>query len=169
MGIFQQGRESFRPDLNVYDANPYKQTEDRSGKIIAFQPEATPFFNGWQVAKKEYLKTDNYALFLDDFRFPNWINYINYPESTIFIIARHFYDFVDIIEEDGMPDFISWDFDLDLHGLDMSHVPYKTGLDCMIWLDEYCKKNNFKFPAGAVHSQSPTGAPQLVEFLNNIK
>jgi hypothetical protein len=171
---FLRGYESYKPYLDVYACNPYKQVNviknEANGVIQAYQPESVPFFNGWEAARRENEKLDGYFLFLDDFRFPNWINYIKYPESASWIIARTYYEFLDTIKENGMPKLISFDFDLDLHQLgDISHFgPYLTGLDCSNWLINHCKTNDIAPPMVAVHSQNPEGNKKITENLNNL-
>jgi hypothetical protein len=169
--IFEEGYNAFKPQINVYDGNPYKKVEEFGPRVDgipvrSFQIESVPFFNGWEKARKDYNKAETYALFLDDFRFPNWINYIQYPILSSWMIARHYYQFVEIIEKYGIPSLISWDYDLDRHGLE-DPGPYKNGLDCVKYLIQYCTKNNLKFPPSVVHSQNPIGGQEIFNFLSN--
>lgn len=165
--LFKGGQVAFNPDHNVYEINPYKRIDNFREDVQGFQIEATPFFNGWEAARRLHDKSPVYSIFLDDFRFPNWINWVPLP-STHWTITRHYYDFVSTIEQHGVPVFISWDYDLDLHGLEhIKKLEYKTGLDCAKWLVEYCEKNNIPFPRAQIHSQSPTGAPRIYEFLRD--
>jgi hypothetical protein len=101
---------------------------------------------------------------MDDFRFPNWVTWVHLPQQDNWIIARHYYDFVNIVEKNGVPRFITFDFDLDRHGLlDIKALPYKTGYDCLEWFIEYLEKTNQKFPQCAIHSANPEGSKKIYE------
>jgi hypothetical protein len=112
-----------------------------------------------------------YYLLLDDYRFPFLIWWVNLPEPTShkWVIARHYYDFIHIIENNGIPEFIAFDHDLDRHPFPVysDERPGKNGLDCANWLIDYCKKHNLKFPNCAVHSTNPTDGPKIVESITN--
>lgn len=163
--LLQQGFDAFKPGLDVYKKNPYQKLEDRGMGIQAYQPEATPFFNGWESARRRHEKIAGYALFLDDFRFPNWVNWRNYPDVSWFVV-RHFYEFVSVIEECGLPRFISFDFDLDRHNLPMTEEqPYRNGLDCAQWLVEGCEARNMILPRSTVHSTNQEYGPKISALL----
>lgn len=86
-------------------------------------------------------------MFLDDLRNP--------PDNGPWIIVRSFDEFVDWIEKNGMPDFISFDHDLG------DGVP--TGMDCAKWLVEHeLPLKNF-----AVHSANPPGRANIQGLLDN--
>lgn len=81
-------------------------------------------------------------------------------------MARHYYDFVDIITKQGLPDLVSFDFDLDLNEIFIKgEKPYMTGLDCAKWLIQYCEKNDLKLPIVAIHSANPEGAKSIHETI----
>lgn len=162
--VFKEGYEAFKPDLSVYESTPYKREEVRDGKQVAYQIEAIPFFNGWEQARKEHDKAEGYSLFLDDYRFPNWVNWVQFPPSH-WIIARHYYDFVEIINKHGLPKFVTFDHDLDLHGLNMGELPYKTGVDCAQWLIDYCEANSLLFPNCAIHSTNQICGPRIYNLI----
>ena len=67
-------------------------------------------------------------LYLDDVR---------NPKTEGWEIVRNYDDFVNYINENGLPDEISFDHDL---GEDVS----KTGYDCAKWLCEYCWGNGIQ-------------------------
>lgn len=168
--IFKLGRYSFKSHLNVFDVNPYNIMEDRGMNIAALQPEATPFFNGWESARKEREKKDGYSLFLDDFRFPSHVTWVYLPLSDNWIITRHSQEFIDIIEKNGLPRFISFDFDLDRHGLTLNKgVLYLTGAETAKWLGEYCIKNQLDLPRYAIHSTNKDGYEQIAKILKNYR
>jgi hypothetical protein len=161
---FKQGYESFKPYLNLLDTNPYKRVDDwKEGQIKTFQPEHLQFYNGWETARQE-AQGIKYSLFLDDFRYVEWVSWIAYPAGPSWYMSRHYYDFVETIEEKGLPDLVSFDYDLDLNDIFIKgEKPYKTGLDCAKWLIEYCEKNKLPFPRAAVHSTNIEGSKAIYE------
>lgn len=99
-----------------------------------------------------------YALFLDDERFPK--------TTKEFIIARTFDQAVAIVEEKGVPNYISFDHDL-------GYIPdttdiAKTGYDFAKWLVDYDIMYN-KIPTDFsynVHSANPVGAKNISGYLD---
>ena len=100
-------------------------------------------------------------LFLDDIRTIEMV----YDKSEIanFDIVRNYEDFVEYIETNGLPNFISFDNDLGLNdkaevALDeyaaTKWLVYESGLDL--------RKLEFK-----VHSVNPVAAEQIKGLLNN--
>lgn len=115
----------------------------------------------------------SYKLFLDDVRFPR--NCIYYMESKLgdttiykekFVIARSYYEFIQNLEEKGVPEFISFDHDL---GYNEDINEEKTGYDCAKYLVDYCLKNNIKVPDYVVHSMNPVGERNIIEYIENYK
>lgn len=124
----------------------------------------------------------SYKLFLDDVR--NVKDVVTYMHLRIgdknpiylednWLIAKCYEDFVDIIQEKGIPEFVSYDHDLALdHYIDgdMGFVgegyKEKTGYDCAKWLVEYCKSKGIKHPSYAVHSMNPVGTQNIKNYLN---
>lgn len=167
--LFNSGAEAFRQEDDVYTINPYKRIDNFRHDVQGFQVEATPFFNGWEFARRKYDGKSKYSIFLDDFRFPNWVNWIELPK-THWTICRHYYDFVDTVQRYGIPEYVSWDFDLDLHGHEhIKSLPYLTGLDSVKWMMDYCIKNNENFPKSTIHSANPDGAKQIYNLLTGSK
>ena len=135
------------------------------------------------VAKK---KKENNVLWLDDLRNP-YVDYDacgefkNNGKATIAWV-RSFEEFVSWIEINGLPLEISFDYDL---GEDIAKMRVnrkmpkkearknkkneKTGLDCAIWLLNYCKKNNVELPKWDVHSANPDGKKKIMELLSSFK
>lgn len=121
--------------------------------------------------KEQLIKVPEYYLFLDDYRFLFSVWWINLPEpeSHKWVIARHYYDFIHIIENNGLPKFVSFDYDLDRQALPVytNQNPGKSGLDCAQWLINYCQKNNLRFPDCAVHSTNYVDGPKIVNIITN--
>lgn len=125
-------------------------------------------------------------LFLDDIREPEHVfSYIpnNIYTMTNWNVVRNYDEFVKYIEENGLPDLISFDHDLaDEHYTlseywdnynkskeyqDSQNYREKTGLDCAKWLVDYCIDNKVKLPQFMVHSINPVGADYIRNYLNN--
>jgi|SRR5579862_615659 len=103
-----------------------------------------------------------YNLFLDDVRNANaFLNDIRTWET-----ARSYKQFVKVIQERGMPQFISFDHDLDFYTADFSS---KTGYDCAKWLIEECMRTSQPLPEFQVHSMNPVGKLNIQSVLNSYK
>ena len=100
-------------------------------------------------------------LFLDDLRTVDMV----YDPSQIsaFEVVRSYEEFVDYIQKNGLPDFISFDNDL---GLDKSGKVAPDGYAAAKWLvyDSGLDLRNLKFN---VHSANPVAAEQIRGLLNN--
>lgn len=87
-----------------------------------------------------------YKMFLDDERFPP-------DDGTQWVIVRSSEQAIAVVQEFGLPNFIS--FDHDLGGND-------TSRKFIIWLLDYMLDNNLSFVGRDfdfyVHSQNPIGA-----------
>lgn len=88
-------------------------------------------------------------LYLDDLR----------PIPDEFIGVRSFTEFINYINQNGLPDFISFDHDLGLE---------ESGFDCAKWLVNFCLDNHKKLPEFFVHSQNPVGKKNIESLLNNF-
>ena len=99
-------------------------------------------------------KMSKTLLWLDDIRNPNTENWLDYspiekPFKTIWV--KNYNDFVEWIEQNGLPTAICFDHDLEpdiINGDPMKPwectIEYaKTGFDCTKWLVDYCMDNNF--------------------------
>lgn len=86
-------------------------------------------------------------LFLDDWR--------NCPEG--FDLARNYDEFVDYIERNGVPNYISFDHDLGSYD--------KTGYDCALYL----VKNDLKINDFSCHSANPIGRKRIYDLLTDWK
>jgi hypothetical protein len=105
-----------------------------------------------------------YSLFLDDIRTPEQVTWIRLPQRT-YKIVRNYREFVEYIEQHGMPEFVSFDHDLSDEHYDprwtATDTTEKTGLDCAKWLIEYSRQNKQKFPDYRVHSMNPVGRQRI--------
>lgn len=121
-------------------------------------------------------------LWLDDIRDPNknpeWLVFspIEQPFQVIWVLDYD--EFKDWIIENGLPDGISFDYDL---GLDKVHIKkemsksalkrfrkteeYKNGADCATFLVDYCNENNKEIPPFNIHSANRQGKEIITEIL----
>jgi len=100
-------------------------------------------------------------LFLDDIRIPSMV-YQN-VEPHEFDIVRNYHEFIDYIQTNGLPDFISFDNDL---GLDENGKVALDGYAAAKWLvyDSGLDLRKLDF---YVHSANPVAATQIRGLLNN--
>ena len=116
-------------------------------------------------------------LFLDDVRsaemvFMNTIDPI-YENNNEWEIVRSFNEFVSYIEEKGLPEFISFDHDLDYdhyklenqQDIDYEKMEIKTGFHAAQWLINYCADNKLKLPNYKVHSMNLAGKRNIERIL----
>jgi len=94
-------------------------------------------------------------LYLDDVR---------NPKTKGWTIVRNFEDFVSFIQQNGLPDEISFDHDL---GEDIKGT--KTGYDCAKWLCDYCWTNGLPIPPWNVHSANPVGRDNINQILQSFE
>lgn len=124
-------------------------------------------------------------LFLDDVRMP--VDAFHYMKMKIFSredweIVRNYDEFIDWIQVNGLPDFIAFDHDLADEHYDVSMYygveayneravtfKEKTGMDCAVWLVDYCMDNGFEFPEYIVHSMNPAGKQNIISYIENFK
>lgn len=127
-------------------------------------------------------------LFLDDVRVP--LDAYQYTKEPMFLesdwcIVRDYVDFVDFIETNGLPTFISFDHDL----ADTHYTPEhlwsdyeeskkwqesqvhteKTGYECAKWLVEYCMNRDCRCPDYYCHSMNPVGKDNIVGLLKSFQ
>lgn len=122
-----------------------------------------------------------YNLFLDDWRTPldcatymyqRGVNCTIYHEQ--WVVVRSYGDFVTHITDNGIPERISFDYDLDdvyelretlpIHyWFDIDNNRSYTGLDCAKWL---LKKSLDKIPEIIIHSANPDGVVELKKIFN---
>lgn len=103
-----------------------------------------------------------YNLFLDDCRSP--YKFLK-DERRTWEVVRNYNQFVNVIQQRGMPEFISFDHDLgDEHydkTIDSSQYKEKTGYECAKWLIEYCVNTKQLLPKWQVHSLNPVGGRNI--------
>lgn len=143
-------------------------------------------------SKKQHTPTDAnnvlpaVLLFLDDYRMPIDCATYMYRKNVDcriyhkeWSIVRSYWQFVKFIEENGLPDFISFDHDLaDVVELkeelpieqwfDLANNKEYTGMDCAHWLVNYCLDNNKQLPNYIVHSSNPAGTENIEGLLKSF-
>lgn len=94
-----------------------------------------------------------YNIFLDDDRFPSEFDVREY------YIVRTYEDFINLVLNLGVPDFISFDHDLG---------PGKDGYDCAKFLVNYMLDNKINQKINfQTHSQNPPGEKNIRGLLEN--
>lgn len=125
-----------------------------------------------------------YNLFLDDWRYP--IDCAKYMyrfgvDCKIYhekwVIVRSYGDFIRQINLNGLPNIISFDYDLaDVDELRESlniedwfnlkeNIEY-NGFDCAKFLISYCIKNNLNLPKCFIHSSNVEGSKKIKNILS---
>ena len=113
-----------------------------------------------------------YNLFLDDFRMPEDVFFytaLALYNKTEWIIVRNYNEFVKCVEENGIPEIVSFDHDLaDVHYQQQSNIQYhddteeKTGYHCAKWMINYCLDHNLPIPRmNLIHSMNTVGAQNI--------
>ena len=118
-----------------------------------------------------------YSLYLDDFRDPRDSGYyLNNPiyEALQWIVVRNYDEFVKCVEENGIPEVISFDHDLaDTHYEHQSDIDYdifseKTGYECAKWFINYIIDNNLELPKTIlIHSMNPVGSANIKSLFDS--
>ena len=133
----------------------------------------------------------NNKLFLDDIRIPKDAitlipsSFNKFYWENDWDIVKNYDEFVQYIEVNGVPEFVSFDHDLADFHYDLKPEDYenmsedemvmkfgsmeKTGLDCAKFLVEYCADENVTLPEYLVHSANPAGKENIEKFLENAK
>ena len=133
----------------------------------------------------------SYNLFLDDNFTPEQI--ANLPKTPVvnkskyrnfnWLITKTYDEFVKIITENGLPEYVSFDHDLapehyemvlnddnwnksdDEIEIDYSLFQEKTGWHAAKWLIKYCNKEKQELPICLVHSQNSVGHKNIINLL----
>lgn len=108
-------------------------------------------------------------LYLDDVRTPT---------EKGWVIVRSYQEFKEYLDNNDMPDIISFDHDLaaEHYHNDMykgqkeysklyAKFSEKTGMDCAKYLGHLTFTNGGKFPTCNVHSMNPAGAKNIRDYL----
>lgn len=105
-----------------------------------------------------------YNLFLDDLRFPEDVTWVLLPKDTQWVIVRSYSEFQEKLMKDGIPQCISFDFDLG----DFSENP-KTGLDCVSLLLHTCLQQQLPLPHIFIHSMQSSGRIEMVQCIESFR
>jgi hypothetical protein len=122
-----------------------------------------------------------YSLFLDDERMPKDVTWIELP-LVAWVIVRNYNDFVRVIEQNGVPQIVSFDHDIGIehyqeynraHNSDKK-IRYetfteKTGFDCAKWLANYCVDKNLPVPVYYLHTMNGIGALNIQSILESAR
>ena len=127
-------------------------------------------------------------LWLDDVRNPfvmsawllQWSPEYHYEKDNgthEVIWVKDYGEFVDWIQENGLPTEIGFDHDLadvvysNRGNIDMLKSTWKekTGMDAAKWLVEYCMDNMVNVPNYFIQSANPVGASNISAYLENAK
>lgn len=101
-----------------------------------------------------------YNLFVDDIRDPT-----TYYDVQC-VVARSYHEAVDIINEKGLPRFISFDHDL----ADFQAGIEKTGYDLAKFIvDLLMDDPTLKMPTWKIHSANPVGAKNISCYLEGYQ
>jgi len=88
-----------------------------------------------------------------------------------FIWVKNIYQFIDYVEKNGIPQFVSFDHDLNNRGggegLSDEQKINNNGVNCAKWLVNYCKQNNQPLPKFYVHSANPKHGPEINRVLTS--
>lgn len=98
-----------------------------------------------------------YRLFLDDERIPTDVTWFNMPAEP-WVIVRSYDAFVKHIEDNGIPDFVSFDHDLG---------EGKTGMDAAKWLVQLCLDTEQWIPSYIAHTKNPVGYDNIESMMEN--
>jgi hypothetical protein len=90
-----------------------------------------------------------------------------------FIWGKNIYQFIDYIEKNGIPQFVSFDHDLNNRGggegLSDEQKINNNGVNCAKWLFNYCKQIGQPLPKFYVHSANPKHGPEINTVLTSEK
>ena len=105
-----------------------------------------------------------YLLFLDDERTPEYCRDYQGDESVYdteeFIIAKSFDEFYDKIKAFGIPEFVSFDYQI---------LGVKNGLECATFLKFECEELGVEIPPYSVHSGWPGIFGEFIAILGKPK
>jgi hypothetical protein len=128
-------------------------------------------------------------LWLDDYRDPkdtetDWMLFSCLGRDVEIHWVKNYEEFVNYIEQNGLPDGINFDHDLE----DSHYTPEKywdnyeeskkfqedqkhekTGYHCAKWLIDYCIDNKKELPTWSSHSANPVGRDNINNILFNFK
>lgn len=109
-------------------------------------------------------------LWLDDVRDPhqnNWLRYSPIPKPFNVVWVKRYRDFISHIEENGLPDAICFDHDIEDFHISKSTYKEKTGYDCAKWLVDYCLDTEEELPLYNIQSSNTAGKENIDKLLQN--
>lgn len=93
----------------------------------------------------------------------------DYGQAEIFWV-KNFEEFVQYIEDYGVPDIVCLDHDLsEEHYKGNFDDGVKTGYDCAKWFVEYCLNHDIKIPEVISQSMNPSGKENILAYINNAR
>lgn len=105
----------------------------------------------------------SYSIFLDDERIPTDVTWLKLPD-TLWYVARTYQAFIDGIKLQGMPEYITFDHDLQDFNEDGTE---NTGYTCLKWLVDYCIDHDMMLPVCFFHSMNPIGVKNMKSYYEN--
>ena len=106
-------------------------------------------------------------LWLDDCRNPfdtrtDWLVFSPIGRDVEVVWAQTVDEFMDFINQHGLPDGICFDHDLGEDSYDE-----RTGYDCAKRVVDYCLQHNCDIPAYAIQSSNPVGKDNICHLMDN--
>lgn len=115
----------------------------------------------------------SYYLILDDVRsYKDIKNYAPLPDipEENWKIARTYEEFIEIINNFGVPTFVALDHDLGpMSYANIFDGSEKTGRHCAEYLINYCSNKRQSLPKYTVHSLNPVGAQNIKWLLESYR
>lgn len=126
---------------------------------------------------KKYLLPRRW-LFVDDNRQPP------FHLSRVFDTVKSYEEFIEYINDYGVPELISFDHDLHLEHTNFffdnggfkdppdpiyENFKFKTGYDCANWLIDYCERTGEDMNMVMVHSHNPKGQMNIYNLISGYQ
>lgn len=107
----------------------------------------------------------SYSIFLDDERWPQDVTWVELPHTcTRWLVVRNYREFKDNIKLRGMPEYSTFDHDLQDFNEDGTE---NTGYTCLKWLVAYCIDHDMMLPGCFFHSMNPIGVKNMKSYYEN--
>lgn len=119
------------------------------------------------------MKLPPVLLWLDDVRNPfdnkvNWLVFSPIEQPYEVVWVKKYQEFISWISDNGLPDAICFDHDLENFHINKSSYIEYTGYDCAKWLVSYCIDNgNLNLPLYNIQSANPVGKDNIDNLLKN--
>ena len=104
------------------------------------------------------------GIFIDDERNPEDVTWVQYPDDITWFVVTRMNDFIFVITQSDVVDYVSFDHDLqdfDLLGKE------NTGYDCLKFLVRYYMDNDKPLPTCFFHTQNPVGKENMMCYYEN--